>query len=197
MNPVVVHATVEKLKEKLVQTALDSTEFRDLLTQTVSDIVNYSLVAPNEASIESCFDRELYALLRQLDIHLTIAKEVSVDTCRDISKGRMDSRIGAVVIEYKDKEKLKTDNDIEKASTQLKTYLIGLSNEKPSFYYGFLTDGIHVKEITIDNKSITKEGPFVEFKVSEALRLIKNMVLLEKTALSPDNLIKDFCYPKR
>jgi hypothetical protein len=159
----------------------------------VNTIVNYARIADNEATIESCFDREMYALLKQFDVAITINKEVVVDTRRDISKGRIDSRIGAVVIEYKHTDKLKTENDIAKASTQLKNYLIGLSNEKTSFYYGFLTDGIHCKEITIDNNVVISEGPFVEFAVPEALRLIKNMVLLEKTALSPENLIRDFC----
>lgn len=202
MSATVVQTTVEKLKEKLIQTALDLPEFRDLLRDSVNVISTYAKIAPNEASIASCFDREIYALLRRLDVHLEITKEIKVDIAkdidihRDISRGRIDSRIGAVVIEYKHSGKLKTENDIEKATIQLKNYLVGLSSTKPSFYYGFLTDGIYCKEITIDNKSVVSVGPFVEFTISEALRLIKNMVLLEKTALSPENLIKDFCHPE-
>lgn len=185
--------TVDKLKEKLIQTALDSPEFRGLLKETVSNIVNYSKSATNEASVESCFDRELYSLLKSIGIKLQLEKQIAVDTRRHIGRGRMDSRIGAVVIEYKYREKLETDSDIEKATDQLKNYLSALAQSKPSVYYGFLTDGLKCKEIIFENKSVASESALVKFAEVEALRLIKNVVLLEKTALSPENLIKDFC----
>ena len=40
------------------------------------------------------------------------------------------------------------------------------------------------------------ESALVEFTDAVALRLVKNIVLLEKTALTPENLIKDFCSPE-
>lgn len=190
-----VQTTVERLKDKLIQTALDSTDFRELLRDTVSSIMAYSTTAPNEASVESCFERELYSLLKMLDIPLQLEKQVEVDTRWHVGRGRMDSRVGAVVIEYKSHGKLKTDRDIEKATNQLKGYLEGLSQSRQAFYYGFLTDGVHCKEMTFEDSRVTSESALVDFGVAEALRLIKNMVLLEKTALSPENLIKDFCYP--
>ena len=60
--------TVNRLKDKLIQTILDSPEFRQLLQSTVNEITNYAKTASNEASVESCFDRELYALLKDFDV---------------------------------------------------------------------------------------------------------------------------------
>jgi hypothetical protein len=197
MNQSSTQTTVEKLREKLIQTALDSPEFRELLKETVSTIVNYSRSAINEASVESSFDRELYSLLKNIGINLQLEKQIAVDTRRHIGKGRMDSRIGAVVIEYKHRGKLETDIDVEKATNQLKDYLSGLYQTKFSVYYGFLTDGVKCKEIILENNSVTSESALVKFTEVEALRLIKNVVLLEKTALSPENLIKDFCNSRK
>lgn len=186
---------VRKLKEKLIQTALESAEFKELLRDTVMNIRDYAVVAKNEATIEGCFERELYHLLQTLNIKFLVEKEVLVDTRRHTGKGRMDSKIGAVVIEYKYNGKLKTDRDVEKATNQLKDYLTGLSEEKPAFYYGFLTDGLQCKEIIAEHGVLIGESSLVDLTEVEALRLIRNIVLLEKTALTPDNLIRDFCQP--
>lgn len=189
------HDKVKRLKEKLIQTALESGEFKELLKDTISTIRSQAELAENEATIEACFDRELYSLLKTFDITFSVKKQVLVDTRRHIGKGRMDSKIGAVVIEYKHNSKLKTDGDIQKATDQLKDYLSGLSGEKPTFYYGFLTDGLKCKEIIADQGTLIGEGVLEDLNELGALRLIRNIVLLEKTALTPDNLIKDFCHP--
>lgn len=189
------HDKVKKLKERLIQTTLESREFKELLRDTTSAIRSQAELAQNEATVESTFDRELYSLLKTFDISFSVEKQVAVDTRRHIGKGRMDSKIGAVVIEYKHSSKLKTENDIQKATSQLKEYLSGLSKEKPTFYYGFLTDGLKCKEVVADCGSVISEGALVDFNEIEALRLVREIVLLEKTALTPGNLIRDFCHP--
>jgi len=186
---------IRELKERLIQTALESKEFGELLQETVVNIRHRTELAKNEATIEACFEQELYSLLKAFDITFSVEKQAMVDTRRHIGKGRMDSKIGAVIIEYKHNEKLKTDTDISKATEQLKGYLIGLSDEKPMFYYGFLTDGLQCKEVIFENGKLASESSLVNLAESEVHRLIKNIVLLEKTALTPENLIKDFCHP--
>jgi hypothetical protein len=186
---------IRELKERLIQTALEAKEFRELLQETVVNVRHRAESARNEATIEACFEQELYSLLKTFDITFSVEKQVAVDTRLHIGKGRMDSKIGAVIIEYKHNEKLKTDTDIGKATEQLKEYLIGLSNEKPAFYYGFLTDGLRCKEVIFENGKLISESSLVSLTESEVHRLIKNIVLLEKTALTPENLIKDFCHP--
>lgn len=187
---------VQKLKEKLILTAIESSEFIGILKDSVKDIVNLAETAKNEATIESNFEIQLYGLLKEINFNFVPEKECPVETRRHIGKGRIDSKISAVVIEYKHPSKLKTTSGIKKASEQLKDYLSGLWDKDPSFYYGFLTDGLKCKEIIFERDGLASESAAVEFEYKEALRLIKNIVLLEKTELTPRNLIKDFCSPK-
>lgn len=187
---------LEKIREKLVQTALELPEFRKSLKWTIQEIRDYSKRAKNEAEIESCFEKELYALLKNIGVEFLPEKEVLVDTRRQTRKGRIDSKIGAVVIEFKHYGKLNTDNNIKQATEQLKDYLLGLSGKNALSYYGFLTDGLRCKEMIFEKGELISEGPLVDFTHEEALRLIRNIILLEKTALTPENLIKDFCLPK-
>lgn len=191
-----IQTKAKKLKEKLILTALETPEFKDLLKETVIDIKNQAKSAKNEATTESIFEHELYGLLKHINFKFLPEKEVAVNTRRHIGKGRMDSKIGGVVIEYKHHKKLKTTDDINKSTEQLINYLSGLSEKNPSYYYGFLTTGLKCKEIIFENKQLLSESTLVEFTDAEAFRLVKNIVLLEKTALTPENLIKDFCYPK-
>ena len=58
---------IKKLKEKLILTALESPEFKDLLKETVSNIKEYAEIAENEASTESIFEKELYGLLKNIN----------------------------------------------------------------------------------------------------------------------------------
>lgn len=117
------------LKEKLIVSALEEPEFTDLLKETVSEINNKAKSVSNESTLVSCFEHELYGLLRNINFRFTPEKEVYVDLgkIRHVKKGRLDSKIGGVVIEYKHRTKLSTDNDKQDATQQLKDYLISLS----------------------------------------------------------------------
>jgi len=148
----------EKLKEKLILTALETPEFRMLLRDTTIDIIKESESAINEATIESIFEHELYGLLKNINFKFLPDKEVSIGTRRHIGKGRMDSKIGAVVIEYKHPQKLNTAEDISKATKQLEGYLEGLSEQNPTYYYGFLTDGLRCKEIIFEDNKLSSES---------------------------------------
>jgi len=191
-----LHQYAEQLKEKLILTALETPEFKMLLRDTTADIIKEAESAKNEATIESSFEHELYGLLKNINFKFLPEKEVAIDTRRHIGKGRMDSKIGAVVIEYKHPQKLNTSEDLLNATKQLESYLEGLSKQNPAYYYGFLTDGLRCKEIIFQDSILLSESSLVQFTPIEALRLIKNIVLLTKTALNPKNFISDFCGPK-
>ena len=190
-----IDSKIKILQEKLIVTALEEPEFLELLKDTIDEIRTQAKSAINESTLVGCFERELYGLLKNINFNFAPEKEVSVETTRHVKKGRIDSKIGGVVIEYKHKKKLLTDDNKNKATIQLKDYLVGLSKNNSSQYYGFLTDGIICKEIICTNEKITSESTFVRFSHVEALRLIKNIVLSDKTALTPENLINDFCNP--
>jgi hypothetical protein len=189
------HSRIERLKQKIITAALEDPDFSDLLKDTVQRIRAGAKASSNEPTLVSYFELELYGLMQQVGFSFHPEKEVAVDTILHVKKGKADSKIGAVVIEYKHRTKLDTPNDVKKATDQLESYLRSLSTVESEQYYGFLTDGLRCREIIFENGKTTSESALVDFTRVEALRLIRNIIASEKTRLTPDNLIKDFCSP--
>ncbi len=184
---------MKQFKQKLIDFALSSKEFKEELHAVTEEILALAASAPNEATIEGIFERILYALLKDIGIKFHPQKEVSVNTRRHTSRGRMDSRIGALVIEYKHKSRLQSQRDVKAAIEQIGEYLAALSTTSHSEIAGFVTDGLFLFELrAIDGKII---GPSGRCKLDDRslLRIIKSIVSLEQSALTAENLIRDFC----
>ena len=187
---------VRNLREMQISLVLSNPDFKALFRGIIGEIKREALSAINEASVENAFELKLYALLSQFNIPFNPQKEFPIDTVRHIRKGRIDSKIGAVIIEYKHRSKLRDPHDVRDGYEQIKNYLESLSKNESSQYYGFLTDGINCAEFIFqDGKEIMQSETLLPFGVDEGLRLIRNITLLDKTKLSTDNLIKDFCTP--
>jgi hypothetical protein len=183
----------KKLKLKQIEFVIQSAEYPTLLKEVRDDIFRESKKAENEASIVSIFELELFSFIKEnLGLKYFPKKEIKINTVRHISEGRIDSKIGALIIEFKHTSKLKTEEHKAKASTQLIGYLNGLSQKHNLDYIGVVTDGTQCKIINIDN-GIINEGGFEKLSPKHIDRIIKNIVLLEKVALTPENLVKDFC----
>ncbi len=181
------------LKEKLFAAALKSREFHDELNDAAREIYSAAKQESTEATIAGVFERTLYAVLRDVGLKFNPEKEDRLDTKRHIGHGRMDSRIGAVVIEYKRPSKLKTDAQIGKARVQLGDYLTSLSEKLGTATYGFLTDGKKCYEMyVIDARSPSQSKQFL-LNGECLLRLTKSIYSLQLTALTSKNLIRDFC----
>ena len=69
-------------------------------------------------------------------------KEVTIETSRHITKGRADTAIGALIIEFKQPKTLNTIEKQNKAVSQISDYMLGLTLE--SELVGFVTDGTKV-----------------------------------------------------
>lgn len=183
----------DKLREKLTNIALSSKEFRDELKDAVGEIVSGAKGAVNEATVEGIFERVLYALLKEVGIKFHPEKEIAVEIRRHTGKGRTDSRLGAVVIEYKHNSRLKSDSDIRSAQEQLEEYISSISENINNEVVGFLTDGINLYEIrAFSGKIVLRSGKLSVNEVS-LINLIRTVVSLEQSALSSENLIRDFC----
>jgi hypothetical protein len=185
----------KKLREKQIEYIIKTKEYFDLLQEVVKNIANSVITANNESSIVSIFELELFGFIKEiLNLRYYPEKEVMVDTERYISKGRIDSKIGALIIEYKHFSKLKNDSQKKNASDQLIKYLRGLANENTNcnYFLGIVLDGIQCKFITLENDTITEEI-FQKIDEFHFDRIIRSIVLLEKVALSPENLVKEFC----
>lgn len=183
----------DKFKLKQIETLIQTNEYSELLIELSNDIFTESKKAENEASIVSIFELELFSFIKEtLRLKYYPEKEKTVNTERHITKGRIDSKIGALIIEFKHTSKLKSTEHKDKASSQLIDYLKGLHEKNNLDYFGIVTDGTQCKLINIEN-GVINEGAFEKLSSKHVDRIIKSIVLLDKVALTPENLVKDFC----
>ncbi|MDD5417227.1 MAG: N-6 DNA methylase, partial [Candidatus Aenigmarchaeota archaeon] len=184
---------LENLKEKLTNIALSSVEFRGALKHASEEIAFEAKKAANEATIEGVFERVLYAILREVGIKFHPEKETSLGIIRHTGRGRVDSRIGALVIEYKHRDKLRSQGDISSGKNQLEEYVCSISSDLHNEVIGFLTDGLSLFEVRAFDGKITSWSGEQNINDTSLLNLIRNIVSLEQSALTSENLIRDFC----
>ena len=118
---------LRSLQKKQYIAIIKSEEYKALLKDMCKRIVQKSVNAPNEATIESFFDCELFAFFRQIFVPLGFeynpVKEAAISTKRHVTKGRADTAIGALVIEFKQPSTLSNDSQQAKAVSQISDYL--------------------------------------------------------------------------
>lgn len=184
------------LKEKQYTAIVHSTEYNTLLSEMCKRIVNKSKSAPNEATIENYFDCELFAFFRQVFVPLGFVynpvKEAAVSTSRHITKGRADTAIGALVIEFKQPSTLANKKQQDKAVEQIATYMLGM--ELTTELVGFVTDGTKGCFIVRNDKGVYAEAFYV-LSAQQLDRLIQSIIKLKLTALNSRNLVDNFCNP--
>jgi hypothetical protein len=186
-------AKISRFRSKQIEYQFRTNEYIELLKDVCTSISFESSTADNESSIVSIFEIELFSLINELfSIKYYPEKERQISTVRHVSKGRIDSKIGALIIEYKHPSKLRTDSQKDIASSQLANYLSALNYEENAEYTGILTDGIQCKVISVEFGQI-HQGAYEKLSFKHLDRIIKSIILLEKVALTPKNLVKDFC----
>ncbi len=187
---------LNSIKNKQLIGILNSNEYYQLLKIMCNEIISKARIAPNEATIENNFDTNIAILFNRLFEQLGLAyspiKEDAVNTKRALSKGRADTSIGALIIEYKHHSKLKSTLDKESAIKQTSDYLDGFNLTDISKSIGFITDGLTGCFLIYDNGKIRKEA-FEELNIRQLDRLIKYIIGLGQKAITSSNLVKDFC----
>lgn len=181
------------LRQKILRAALMAPEFQAALREAASEIRELAKPAATEATIEGAFERILYAQLREIGLRFHPEKEAGVELKRHVTRGRTDSRLGALVIEYKRPALLKSTAEIDRALKQLKEYLISLSRDSTSPFVGLLTNGLVAVEVRALGGKITAESAPEKISGAVLLRLTQQFISLALTALTPKNLIRDFC----
>lgn len=179
-----------------------SDKYREALKEMSGRIINASKKAPNEATIESRFDCELFAFFREhfepLGFEYNPIKEKTIATCRHIAKGtsgRADTAISTLVIEFKQPSTLSSDEQKNKAIDQISDYLIGLENlNDDEMLEGFVTDGIKGCFVTYANKEVSIEK-FMNIDEYALDRIIQNILSLKLIAFNANNLVDSFCNP--
>lgn len=187
---------VQALKQKQYTAIVHSQEYRSLLSAMCKRISKKAKVSPNEATIESYFDCELFAFFREVFVPLGFAyeptKEASISTRRHVTKGRADTAIGALVIEFKQPSTLSNASYQEKAVQQITDYMLGMELETE--IVGFVTDGLKGCFVVRSKDGVQQEN-FVQLSYNMLDRLIQSIVRLKLTALSSRNLVENFCNP--
>ena len=181
------------LRQKILNVALTSLEFRETLVEAAAEIRAIAKHDASEATIEGAFERILYAQLREIGLKFHPVKEQSVARRRHVARGRMDSRLGALVIEYKRPSLLKSAVEIERALSQLKDYIIALSDDARTPFVGLLTNGLVVVEVRAYAGTITSVSAVEKLNERTLLRLTQQFISLALVSLTPANLIRDFC----
>jgi N-6 DNA Methylase len=180
------------LKERLVAVALESAEFSAALSDAAVEIRSGAIATATEATIAGYFERVLYATLRDIGLRFHPEKEIVVDTERHVGRGRIDARLGAVVIEYKKPLRFKTDADVKSAIEQIGNYLTSLSRQDMSSYCGFVTDGRRFVEVRATAGRVTSSTAPAKLTSSALGRLARAISALRLAALTAENLIRDF-----
>ncbi|MEA3352208.1 MAG: hypothetical protein U9Q33_00125, partial [Campylobacterota bacterium] len=187
---------IDLLKIKQLEFIINSSEYKETLKEVCSDIIKGAKLAENEASVVSIFELELFSFIKEtLGLKYYPEKEKAVNTQRHVSKGRIDSKIGALVIEFKQPSSLKTEKNMRSATKQITEYLDGLFKKHQNDFLGIVTDGTKCQIINMEHGK-QDFGSYEDLNYKHLDQLIRNIVLLEKVALTPENLVKDFCEPQ-
>lgn len=181
---------------------IKSKEYRNALIEMAKRITMAAKKAPNEATIESRFDCELFAFFREqfepFGFEYNPIKEKSIATCRHIakgSKGRADTAISTLVMEFKQPSALSNQEQRRKAIEQIKGHLEGISDtDNHEMYEGYITDGIKGCFITYINGK-AKEEKFTNVDEFALDRIIQNILSLKLIAFNANNLVESFCNP--
>ena len=181
------------LKAKLVSQAVRDPLFRAALDDAADEIIKVSNSAANEATIEAAFERILYATLKAIGLPFHPEKEKPIATRRHTAKGRTDSRLGALIIEYKQPSTLSSAKQVSIATQQLSDYVIALAEQSNNEVVGYLTDGVQIMELRADADGVLSESAFQSVDGQALDRLVRSIISLDKSALSSANLIRDFC----
>lgn len=188
-----------ELKSKATEYILQTPQFKKVLSTAATNVASLAKSAKSEADVVYAFDTEFLELLKStLDLDFKPSKEESVDTVkmtasgRQNKKGRIDSRIGSVVIEFKHPSKLQSKVQVDDAINQTFDYLKGLNEKLPSTYFGFVTDGLNTISLRLEDGSEHK-GSLRPLDAESLHQLTSAITLLNKKELSPQNLVEDFC----
>ncbi|MCC8013910.1 MAG: N-6 DNA methylase, partial [Eubacterium sp.] len=187
---------IKSLKEKQYSAIIHSKEYKQLLENMCLRIIDNSNTASNEATIENYFECELFAFFRDvfkpLGFEYNPIKEASIKTARHITKGRADTVIGGLIIEFKQPSTLSNNTLREKAINQICEYMDAIY--ETADILGFVTDGTKGCFVVRTESGFQKEK-FYKLSYKQLDRLIQSIVNLKMTALSSANLVESFCKP--
>lgn len=179
----------DTLQNKTIEYILHQPEYWQYLKRALVRINKVAAEATTEATIAFEIDSFLHQLLKnEFGMNLKFVKEEA--TSRRSARGRIDTRIGLLILEYKHPSKLVTETQQFKASNQIAEYLETACPSMDTESVGIITDGKLIKFV---HSSQPTKGGFAEITTAHLDQMVKYCLMLNKRALSPANLVADFC----
>lgn len=180
---------------------LKSGEYKSQIDAVLTKIIRDCEHSDSEAHTSSIFETEIYYLIRsQVGIELNFSKERPVEGIihkfeglysRKSGKGRLDTVVNNIIIEYKHNTKLVTQKQIETAFEQVKDYLIALDTNEGVKYDAILTDGIHIAYFQFIG-NIVRHTSLRNISVDDIDRIIRAILNNQYKKFQPSNIVKDF-----
>ncbi|EAC9603104.1 hypothetical protein KEB92_001472 [Listeria monocytogenes] len=181
-------------RRKELDTILASSEYKDRINLIAHSIIERGKSAANEAEIESEFDYQFRSLFEEFFSHLGFAyvpeKETKVSTPFHKTKGRADTSVGNLIVEFKHRSKLQNTIQIEKALVQAESYMEGFNNVNKTKSVALVTDGVKGEFIVYEDGKSLRQG-LEDFNSILVDTFVKSFIGLNKVELSASNLERD------
>lgn len=184
---------VSSLAVKKADFVMAQPEFAETVREVIEAVRNGITSTSTEADVVHHFELNTSNLLKEtLGVEYSPLKESPVKHTQMTANGRIDSRIGNVLVEFKRPAKLLSNAHIAAAKRQLQTYLESLQLEDEQIAVGYLTDGLSMLRMEIDSTAVTRVGALEPLSTSSYTPLIRDLLALDRTRLTPRSLVESF-----
>ena len=175
-----------------IESKINSQEYKCKLSEHLTKLLKRTKVARNEAQVAFAFQSEIYNFIHNfLKIEVDFGQEENQTTLRHKFIGRMDAICNNLVIEYKRKEKLQKEKDIDNATKQISNYLLQLQSETQVEHYGVLTDGIKIRYVYFQNDKLHYTS-FKNIDENDLNKVILSLINVNSKRFLPKNIVEDF-----
>lgn len=190
----------KEIREAQLEIIFQHPSYLKSVAELVADIREFSEVTPNEKTLETRFELKLFELFEQFFAHLGYRyypnKEVACEIGFSVKKGRADTSIGSMIIEFKQPKALVSEIDKNKAIQQAVSYIQGFNNgEYSKKSIGFITDGEICAVYTIDALGVENIETFSPLSFYHIDRMVKSIIGLAQKTFDADVLVSDFASP--
>ncbi|WIM40912.1 hypothetical protein PO903_08560 [Paenibacillus sp. PK4536] len=183
-----------EIRRKELDTILVSNKYKERINQVANEILARGNKATNEAEIESEFDYQFRSLFHDLFSHLGFyyipEKEKSVSTRYHRTKGRADTSIGNLIVEFKHKRNFSNKNQVTNAVRQAESYMSGFNEFSEVKSIALVTDGLRGEFIVYADGKSNRQG-LDNFDGKLVDLFVKSFIGVNKVELSAGNLKRD------
>lgn len=191
--------TKEKIEDKEVvffsvddTKILSSAHYKSDIERIADSITSKIKKNDSEATVASVFETEIYHFLKNVfGRDIKFAKEAGSSYLRHSFKGRMDSFVSDMVIEYKSPRKFETNSDQRQALDQLSGYMYQLSKEKSCKPVGVIVDGRKIQFLQWHGDSL-KSSRIGLIDRASIDKLIRFYLKSDDKRITSERVLEDF-----